>query len=108
MRGRPAARATGVIASGNALSPGNCRIGAMATIKVFGADWCPMTNRTREHLQHLGVDYEYINVERDRDASEWVKEQNAGKEQKPTLLIDREVLRTPSNEELDAALARAA
>ena len=80
----------------------------MATIKIFGADWCPMTNRTREHLQHLGVDYEYIDVEKDPQASDWVKQQNDGKEKKPTLLIDDEVLRTPSVEELDEALARAA
>lgn len=80
----------------------------MATIKVFGADWCHMTTRTREHLQHLGVDYEYVDVEKDPSASEWVKQQNDGKEKKPTLLIDGEVLRTPSDEELDEALARAA
>lgn len=80
----------------------------MANVKVFGADWCPMTSRTREHLQHLGVDYEYVNVEKDRQASEWVKEQNEGKEKKPTLLIGGEVLRTPSNEEVDEALAPAA
>jgi len=80
----------------------------MANVKVFGADWCPMTQRTREHLQHLGVDYEYVDVERDSRASEWIKAQNDGKEKKPTLLVDDEVLRTPSNEELDAALARAA
>jgi glutaredoxin len=86
----------------------NCTYAGMATIKVFGADWCPMTNRTREHLQHLGVDYEYVDIEKDPNASEWVKKQNDGKEKKPTLLIGREILSTPSNEELDAALARAA
>ena len=80
----------------------------MANVKVFGADWCPMTQRARERLQHLGVQYEYVDIEKDRDASEWVKAQNGGKEQKPTLLIDGEVLRTPSDEELEAALARAA
>lgn len=80
----------------------------MATVKVFGSDWCPMTNRTREHLQHRGVDYEYVNVEKDPAASDWVKEQNDGKEKKPTLLIDGEVLRTPSESEVDEALSRAA
>jgi glutaredoxin len=77
----------------------------MANVKVFGADWCPMTNHTREHLDELGVDYEYIDVEKDPEASAWVKEQNGGKEKKPTLLIDGEVLRTPSDEELDERLA---
>jgi len=80
----------------------------MANVKVFGADRCPMTQRTREHLQHLGVDYEYVNIEADPGASDWVKAQNDGKEQKPTVLIDDTVLRTPTDEEVDAALTRAA
>ena len=77
----------------------------MANVKVFGADWCPMTKRTREHLNELGVNYDYIDVEKNPKASAWVKEQNGGKEKKPTLLIDGEVLRTPSDEELDERLA---
>jgi glutaredoxin len=77
----------------------------MANVKVFGSDWCPMTNRTLEHLDELGVNYEYIDVEKDPKASAWVKEQNGGKEKKPTLLIDGEVVRTPSDEELDERLA---
>ena len=79
----------------------------MANVKVFGADSCPMTQETREHLQHLGVDYEYVNIEADPRASDWVKAQNDGKEQKPTLVIGREILRTPSDAEVDAALERA-
>lgn len=81
---------------------------SMANVKVFGADWCPMTQRTRDHLQDRGVAYEYVNVERDSVALEWVKTLNGGKVKKPTLLVDDHVLRTPTNDELDAALARAA
>ena len=87
---------------------GNCTTSRMANVKVYGADWCPMTRKTRDHLQELGVEYEYVNVEKDEQASEWVKTQNEGKVKKPTLLVDDKVLRTPTNEELDAALARAA
>jgi mycoredoxin len=53
----------------------------------------------------MGVEYEYVDVEKDAEASKWVKEQNGGKEKKPTLLIDGEVLTTPSDEELDERLA---
>jgi len=77
----------------------------MANVKVYGADWCPMTSRTLDHLDELGVAYEYIDVEKDPQASKWVKAQNGGKEKKPTVLIDGEVLRTPSDEELDERLA---
>jgi len=67
-----------------------------------------MTQQTLEHLQDLGVDYEYVDVERDSRAAEWVKAQNDGKEKKPTLLVNGRVLSTPTTEELDAALSRAA
>ena len=41
------------------------------------------------HLNRLGVAYQYINVEQDQQASEWVKQQNDGKERKPTVKIGR-------------------
>jgi len=43
-------------------------------------------------------------VENDREASDWVKQQNNGKEIKPTLDVDGKVLSEPTNRELDAAL----
>lgn len=67
-----------------------------------------MTRRTLEHLRMRGVDFEYIDIEEDQQASEWVKRQNGGKERKPTLAIGREILSEPSNAELDEALERAA
>ncbi len=76
----------------------------MSRIKVYGADWCEDTQRTRSHLDRLGVDYDYINIEEDEQAARWVRERNDGRERKPTLEINGRVLSTPSNEELDAAL----
>ena len=73
-------------------------------IKVYGADWCGMTTRTLSQLDELGVDYEYINVDEDPAASEWVKSQNNGKESKPTVDVQGEVLRTPSADELEQVL----
>ena len=74
-------------------------------VKVYGADWCGMTRRTLSHLDEMGVEYEYINVDHDPAASEWVKQQNAGKEKKPTVDIDGRVITYPSNQELDEILA---
>ena len=74
-------------------------------VKVYGADWCGMTRRTLSHLDEIGVEYEYINVDHDPAASEWVKQQNAGKEKKPTVDIDGRVITYPSNQELDEILA---
>ena len=73
-------------------------------IKVYGADWCGNTKRTLKYLDNLNIDYEYIDVEKDESASEWVKSQNDGKERKPTLLVGSRVLSVPSQSELEAAL----
>jgi glutaredoxin len=76
----------------------------MADIKVYGADWCSLTTRTRAHLDQQGVAYEYVNIDRDRDGAEWVAAQNGGKEKKPTLDIRGYVLTEPTNAELDKVL----
>ena len=67
-------------------------------VEVYGADWCGDTQRTRRHLDSLGIAYQYINVERDQQAAAWVKQQNDGKERKPTVKIGKQVLAEPSNQ----------
>ena len=76
----------------------------MAEIRVYGATWCHMTTEAMDHLNELGVDYEFIDIEQDPDAARWVAAQNGGKEKKPTLDINGLVLSEPSAAELDAAL----
>lgn len=76
----------------------------MERIKVYGADWCGDTQRTLRLLDNSGVDYDYINVEQDAQASDWVKEQNNGKERKPTVKLGSRVLSVPSDEEMESAL----
>jgi glutaredoxin len=76
----------------------------MADITVYGADWCSMTTRTREHLDQQGIAYQYVNIDRDRRAAAWVAAQNGGKEKKPTVDIAGEVLTEPTNAELDKVL----
>ena len=73
-------------------------------IKVYGADWCGDTKRTLNYLDNLNVNYDYIDVEKDESASEWVKSQNDGKERKPTLVVGSQILSVPSENELAAAL----
>ena len=73
-------------------------------VEVYGADWCVDTQRTRRHLDRLGVAYQYINIEHDQQASEWVKRQNDGKERKPTVKIGERVLAEPTDPELEQAL----
>ena len=78
----------------------------MGDVKVYGADWCPLTKRTLAHLKKRGLEYNYVNIDEDREAAKWVAAQNGGKEKKPTVDIDGKVLTEPTNEELDEVLDR--
>jgi thioredoxin reductase (NADPH) len=76
----------------------------MDKVRVYGADWCGDTKRALQQLDDLGVAYDYINVEQDKKASEWVKSQNNGKELKPTIKVGDRVLSTPDSQELERVL----
>ncbi len=77
----------------------------MSEVKVYGADWCGDTRRARGVLDRLGVAYDYINIEEDEESARWVREQNGGKERKPTIALGGgRVLTEPSDEELESAL----
>ena len=73
-------------------------------VNVYGAGWCEDTQATREHLDHLGVPYQYIDVDDDLEAKEWVKRQNDGKQKTPTVKVGDLVMSEPSNGQLDTAL----
>ena len=74
-------------------------------IVIYGADWCPTTLRALAHLEDKGIPFQYIDIEKDEQAAQWVREQNGGKERKPTIRIGQRVLVEPSNAELDRAIA---
>ena len=74
------------------------------SVKVYGADWCEDTQATRNNLDSLGVQYQYIDVEKDQQAQAWVKDENGGKQKTPTLDIAGQVLVEPDERELELAL----
>ncbi len=76
----------------------------MLGVKVYGADWCEDTRHAREFLDRLGVPYQYVDIEQDAAAAEWVRGHNDGKERKPTLDVAGQILSTPTDHELTAAL----
>lgn len=76
----------------------------MSGITVYGADWCEDTRATRNHLDSLGVPYRYVDVEQDGAAEEWIKRQNGGKRQTPTVDIEGKVLIEPDERELEEGL----
>ena len=81
-------------------------MGRMDRIKVYGADWCEDTQETRAHLDGKGIGYDYIDVERDPQAEEFIKRLNGGKRQTPTVDLGGQILVEPDTEQLDEALKR--
>ena len=76
----------------------------MPTVTVYGADWCPLTRAALMHLDVVGVEYKYIDIDEDPEAAKWVADHNNGREKKPTIDVDGEVLTEPSDAELDEVL----
>ena len=76
----------------------------MKKVKVYGADWCEDTQRTREHLEKLSIPYDYIDVDDDKAAEAWIKQQNRGKRNTPTVDFGGKILIEPSNEQVNEVL----
>ena len=76
----------------------------MFGVKVYGADWCEETRHARAFLDGLGVEYRYIDIDRDEGAAAWVRDQNGGKERKPTVDVAGQILCVPTDHELTSAL----
>jgi glutaredoxin len=80
-------------------------------ITVYGAEWCHDTQRTREYLDGLGIGYNFVDIDEDSDGEEKVLDANDGKRRIPLVEVDsgeeRQLLRVPSNEELQTIVDRA-
>jgi glutaredoxin len=75
-------------------------------IKVYGNSTCSDCIRSKRFLTAHGIDFEYVDVERDPDAEEFVVRVNAGRESIiPTLVFpDGSTMTEPTDAELAAKL----
>lgn len=74
-------------------------------IIVYGSTWCPDCVRAKHVLRRLQIDYEWITVESNPQACEFVKSKNNGNCSVPTILFpDGTWLTEPSNTELENRL----
>lgn len=68
---------------------------------VYGAYWCPDCRRAKKFLGEQFVPYEWIDIEQDKEAEEYVLQKNDGKRIIPTIVFeDDSFLVEPSNAEL--------
>ncbi|CAB5102830.1 Thioredoxin reductase (EC [Olavius algarvensis associated proteobacterium Delta 3] len=70
-------------------------------ITVYGAHWCPDCRRSKQFLGEHQILYNWIDIEQDAAAEEFVIETNQGKRIIPTITFpDGTFLTEPSNSEL--------
>ena len=75
------------------------------SITVYGAPWCPDCTQAKQFLGEQNVPYDWIDVDRDNDALQRVRELNDGKQIIPTIVFeDGSILVEPSDAELAAKL----
>jgi glutaredoxin-like protein len=71
------------------------------SIKVYGAEWCPDCHRSKSYLEQQKVLFEWIDVDQNPSAQDYVREVNQNRLIIPTIVFpDGSVLAEPSNSEL--------
>lgn len=77
----------------------------MSQVKVYGSQWCGDTLRARRILDKRNIDYEWIDIDRDKAGEEIVKKLNNGYRSVPTIIFpDESILVEPSNQQLNEKL----
>ncbi len=78
---------------------------AETEITVYGAHWCPDCRRSKQFLGEHQIPYQWIDIEQDKNAEQFVIEKNDGKRIIPTITFaDGSLLVEPTNAELAAKL----
>lgn len=76
-----------------------------AKITLYGAHWCPDCRRSKQFLGEHKIPYEWVDIEQDASAEQYVIEVNHGRRIIPTIVFaDGATLTEPSNAELAAQL----
>ena len=76
-----------------------------AEITVYGTYWCPDCRRSKQFLGEHQIPYDWIDIDEDQAAAQFVIEKNAGKRIIPTIVFnDGSFLVEPTNAELAAKL----
>ncbi|HSH02665.1 MAG TPA: FAD-dependent oxidoreductase [Anaerolineae bacterium] len=70
-------------------------------ITVYGAFWCPDCRRSKQFLGEHQIPYNWVNIEEDKEAEQFVIATNDGKRIIPTIMFgDGTYLTEPSNADL--------
>jgi mycoredoxin len=68
------------------------------TIIIYGTTWCWDCHRARRLLKRHDIPYEWVDIDRDKQAEQYVLKANNGMRSVPTILFpDGDILVEPSN-----------
>ncbi len=76
----------------------------MNEIIFYGADWCPDCQRAKKYLKENNIEFNFVDVDLNSDATKLVETINKGKRIIPTLIINGKSYTNPDNAALAAAL----
>jgi len=76
----------------------------MTDILLYGADWCPDCRRAKAYLNENKIDFTFIDVDLDKEATAKVEAINNGKRIIPTLILKGKSYTNPDNIELASLL----
>ena len=69
-----------------------------STVIIYGTNWCGDCRRTRRYLDYLKIPYQWIDIDQDKDAEQFVLKTNRGLRSVPTVVFaDGSILVEPSN-----------
>lgn len=67
-------------------------------IIIYGTEWCGDCRRARRLLDQHNIPYQWINIDRDREAERFVLATNGGMRSVPTIVFpDQSMLVEPSS-----------
>jgi mycoredoxin len=70
-------------------------------IIVYGTNWCVDCYQTKKFLEKMGIEFEFINIDKNKEAEQFVIEVNHGMRSVPTILFeDGSILVEPTNKAL--------
>ena len=74
-------------------------------IVMYGTSWCGDCYRSRNVLEKNNIEFEWVDIDLDREASEFVKQVNNGNRSVPTIIFpEGDKLVEPSRQELEDRL----
>lgn len=76
----------------------------MNTILLYGADWCPDCRRAKSFLEENNIQYTFIDVDLNKEATIRVEKINHGKRIIPTFIINEKSYTNPDNSLLASIL----